>query len=74
MPDERGAAPEGVSVHDRCNRRMLYSALSWGLARACFITLWNGEKGDGPGGTQHMVELVNKLTGRKPQIIDPASL
>jgi hypothetical protein len=38
------------------------------------ITLWNGEKGDGPGGTQHMVELVNKLTGRKPQIIDPASL
>ena len=39
---------------------------------ASFITLWNGEPGDGPGGTQNMVELVRKLTGRQPIIIDPA--
>jgi tetratricopeptide (TPR) repeat protein len=74
MPDELGPAPEGVSVHDRCNRWMLYSALSHGLRRVSFVALWNGEPGDGPGGTEHMVDLVKKLTGRQPIIIDPAML
>ena len=74
MPEELGAAPKGVSVHDRCNRWILYTALSQGLLKASFITLWNGEPGDGPGGTQSMVELVRKLTGRQPIIIDPMSL
>jgi hypothetical protein len=74
MPEELGPAPADVSVHDRCNRWMLYSALSQGLRRASFITLWNGEPGDGRGGTQNMVELVRKLTGRQPIIIDPATL
>ena len=31
MPEELGPAPEGVSVHDRCNRWILYTALSQGL-------------------------------------------
>ena len=74
MPEELGPAPKGVSVHDRCNRWILYSALSQGLSRASFITLWNGEPGDGPGGTQNMVEHVRKLTGQQPIIIDPATL
>jgi tetratricopeptide (TPR) repeat protein len=74
MPEELGPAPKDVSVHDRCNRWILYTALSQGLLRASFITLWDGEPGDGPGGTQNMVELVRKLTGRQPIIIDPASL
>ena len=74
MPEELGPTPAGVSVHDRCNRWILYSALSQGLRRASFITLWNGESGDGPGGTQNMIELVRKLTGRQPIIIDPATL
>jgi len=74
MPQELGPAPPGVSVHDRCNRWMLYSALSMGLRKTYFVTLWNGEPGDGPGGTQHMVELVRKLTGRRPEIIDPKTL
>ena len=64
----------GVGIHDRCNRWILYSALSQGLRRAFFVTLWNGEPGDGPGGTQNMIELVRKLTGRQPIIIDPATL
>jgi hypothetical protein len=58
MPEELGPAPKSVSVHDRCNRWILYTALSQGLLRTSFITLWNGEPGDGPGGTQNMVELV----------------
>jgi tetratricopeptide (TPR) repeat protein len=74
MPEELGPTPKGVSVHDRCNRWILYTALSQGLRKASFITLWNGEPGDGPGGTQNMVELVRKLTGRQPMIIDPATL
>src|SRR5205814_836009 len=74
MPEELGPAPAGVSIHDRCNRWILYSALSQGLRRAFFVTLWNGEPGDGPGGTQNMIELVRKLTGRQPIIIDPATL
>jgi hypothetical protein len=74
MPEELGPTPQGVSVHDRCNRWILYTALSQGLLRASFITLWNGEPGDGPGGTQNMVELVRKLTGRQPIIIDPTTL
>ena len=74
MPDELGPAPEGMSVHDRCNRWILYSALSHGLQRSSFVALWNGEPGDGPGGTENMVDLVKRLTGRRPIIIDPATL
>jgi len=74
MPDELGPTPEGMSVHDRCNRWILYYALSYGLRRVSFVTLWNGESGEGPGGTEHMVALVKKLTGRQPIIIDPATL
>lgn len=70
MPEELGPAPAGVSVHDRCNRWILYSALSMGLRKTFFVALWNGEPGDGPGGTQHMVELFRKVTGRRPEIID----
>jgi len=58
MPEELGPPPAGISVHDRCNRWMLYSALSHGLQRASFITLWNGEAGwpnasaNSPAGSQ----------------------
>ena len=62
MPDELGPAPKDVSVHDRCNRWILYTALSQGLSKLSSVVLWNGEPGDGLGGTQHMVELVRKLT------------
>ena len=74
MPDELGPAPEGVEAHDRCNRWMLNSALSRGLKRVSFVTLWDGAPGDGPGGTEDMVELVRKLTGHQPIIIDPKTL
>ena len=74
MPDELGAAPEGSSVHARCNQWILYTGLSGGLKKVSFIALWDGQEGDGPGGTKHMVELVRKLTGRQPEIIDPATL
>src|SRR5262249_23242691 len=31
MPEELGPTPDGVSVHDRCNRWILYTALAQGL-------------------------------------------
>ena len=74
MPEELGPTPEGVSIHDRCNRWILYTALSQGLSKTSFVTLWDGAPGDGPGGTENMVELVRKLTGRQPIFIDPADL
>jgi hypothetical protein len=39
-----------------------------------FVTLWNGEPGDGPGGTQAMVDIVRTLTGHQPIVIDPMTL
>jgi len=74
MPRELGPAPEGVSVHERCNRWILNGALSNGLSKISCIALWDGKSGDGPGGTQHAVELVQRMTGRRPEIIDPATL
>ena len=74
MPDDLGPAPEGVDVYDRCSRWTLHTALSCGLTRVSFIALWDGKPGDGPGGTESMVSLVRKLTGRQPLIIDPGSL
>jgi len=74
MPDELGPTPDGTGLYDRCNLWMLHSALSCGLAKVGYITLWNGQPGDGPGGTDHMVELVRRLSGRSPVVIDPADL
>jgi tetratricopeptide (TPR) repeat protein len=72
MPDELGRAPAGVSIYERCNKWMLHSALSCGLRKMSYIALWDGKPGDGPGGTEHMVEQVLSLTGRRPRIIAPA--
>jgi hypothetical protein len=74
MDDELGPPPEGVSKYDRCNRWMLYSALAHGVAKVSFVTLWDGAAGDGPGGTEHMFNLVRDLTGRQPICIDSAGL
>ena len=74
MPEELGPPPEGVSAHDRCNRWIVYTAMSHGLGKVSFIALWDGAPGDGPGGTENMVDLVRQLTGRQPILIDPATL
>ena len=41
--------PEGVDAYARNNLWMLYTALSYTPERVCFICLWNGKEGDGPG-------------------------
>lgn len=51
-------------AYERCNRWLLYSALAWGVDKVHFVCLWNGERGDGPGGTSHMYEEVETRTGQ----------
>lgn len=69
MPDALGPLPldsHGTpgNPYERCNRWLLYSALSYGLDRMHFICLWDGGNGDGTGGTADMVEEVKKRTRR----------
>ena len=69
MPDALGPLPldrHGTpsNPYERCNRWLLYSALSYGIDRLRFICLWDGGSGDGAGGTAHMVKEVKKRTSR----------
>ena len=63
QPDRLGPPPGGDRPFRRNNRWTLYSALGYGIDRIRFIVLWNGTGGDGPGGTDHMVQEVRRLGG-----------
>ena len=58
------------SIWQRNNLWMLYNALAescdnkTGDPNLTLIALWDGDKGDGPGGTGDLVEKVQKLGGR----------
>ena len=47
------------SVWQRSNLWMLYSALGISKGNLTLIALWNGEAGDGPGGTEDMVRRAH---------------
>lgn len=64
MPEALGPLPKGANAYERCNLWLLYSALSNGLDKVRFIALWNGGGSDGPGGTQHLYNEVQRRTGR----------
>jgi hypothetical protein len=64
LPVEQGATPEGEDPYERNNLRMLEVASRFGPEKLDFICLWNGERGDGPGGAQHMMGEVQKRGGR----------
>ena len=61
-PDEVGPADEDPS--ERNNLRMLDVAVSFGPEKLDFICLWNGQGGDGPGGTQHLMRAVQSKGGK----------
>ncbi len=48
------------TIWERNNRWMLHSALAHGADKLTLFALWDGQSGDGPGGTQHMVNVVKK--------------
>ena len=64
LPFERGATPAGEDPYEDNNVRMLEAASRFGPERIEFVCLWNGERGDGPGGAQHMLGEVRRRGGR----------
>jgi len=63
-PRELGPPREGEDPYEHNNRRMLDAAMRFGAERLNFVALWNGEGGDGPGGTKHMMEEARDRGGR----------
>ena len=55
---------------ERNNLWILNSALTVGGRNITFLALWDGKKGDGPGGTENMIRLVKKR-GAKSIIVKP---
>ena len=74
LPQELGLTQPGVNPFERNNLWMLYSALAHGVPKVTGVLLWDRKPADGPGGTQHMHDLIAKLTGHKPIVIDPVTL
>lgn len=64
MSHELGPLPTGENPYERNNRWMLQSAARFGTEKIVFIALWNGEGGDGPGGTKHFMDEVRDMTER----------
>ena len=64
LTEELGPGEPGVNQFARNNVRMLYNALALGTDRVRFIALWDGQEGDGPGGTKHMIETVKQHLGQ----------
>jgi len=64
MPAERGPTPDGEDAYERNNLWMLEAATRFGAGKVDFICLWNGQQGDGPGGTRHLMEEVRRQAGR----------
>ena len=54
---------DNCNPYEACNEWLLETALEYGADKVRFICLWNGEGGDGAGGTAHMVEQVKKSGG-----------
>lgn len=73
MPDRLGPVPEDVSPYARTNRWMMYTALAYGPEKVRFVSLWNDQKGDGPGGTENMVNTVRQYSG-EVYILDAKAL
>ena len=66
-PEALGEPPGDVEegdLYERGNVWLLYSAMAYGLEKVQFICLWNGEGGDGRGGTSHMYQEVKRRTGQ----------
>jgi hypothetical protein len=64
MPDELGPLPADENAYERNNLWMLQSAARFGHEKIAFISLWNGQGGDGPGGSHHFMEEARRKTAR----------
>ena len=62
MPREVGPSPTDTNAYERNNLWQLSNAFAAGTVH--LIALWNGQGGDGPGGTKHMLDTVGQHEGR----------
>jgi hypothetical protein len=62
-------AKDTYTIWNRNNLWMLHHALAKGAASVTLIALWNGDRGDGPGGTEDMIAQA-KARGAKTIIIE----
>ena len=56
-------APPDANPFERCNRWLLDTALACGGDQVWLLCLWDGQGGDGAGGTAHMVGEVRRHHG-----------
>lgn len=63
QPERLGPVPLGDDAFRRNNRWALYATLMHDIKHVRLIALWNGQGGDGPGGTDDMVQQVRQLGG-----------
>lgn len=64
LPAERPALTQKQNPYEQNNLWMLESANRFGAHRVEFVCLWDGQGGDGPGGTQHLMQAVEQSGGR----------
>ncbi|HEX8774053.1 MAG TPA: tetratricopeptide repeat-containing protein [Pyrinomonadaceae bacterium] len=55
---------QDYSIWQRTNLWMLYNAMARGSRHATLMALWDGKAGDGPGGTQDMVNRAKERGAR----------
>lgn len=63
-PRDLGPLSTDDDPYERCNLWLFETALSYGVNKLQFVCLWDGGGGDGPGGTAHMYQEVNRRTGQ----------
>jgi hypothetical protein len=68
-----GDLPEMADPYEYTNLWMLREAQRLGGGALVFVCVWDGEGGDGPGGTRHLVDAVEAAGGQVRQI-DPGRL
>jgi hypothetical protein len=62
-PRDLGPLPVNVDPYERANLWMLEEARRIGGDDIAFVSVWDGEAGDGPGGTKHMMGAVTAAGG-----------
>jgi hypothetical protein len=64
QPTERPPLTEEQDPYEQANLWMLEAASRFGPDKIVFIALWDGKAGDGPGGTEHMMDTVRQHHGQ----------
>ncbi len=73
MPQWLEHENDKYSFWQRNNLWTMYTAMAAGGRNITLLALWDGKDADGPGGTKHMIEEVEKV-GAKSIIINPLDL